>query len=64
MTERFLDFEIRRFKNFKENSENQNTEKSTSIWLNVWTEHKNFKTNLLAYEAKQLDENKHMAFDA
>ena len=48
----------------KENSENQNTEKSTSIWLNVWTEHKNFKTNLLAYETKQLDENKHMAFDA
>ena len=40
----------------KENSENQNTEKSTSTWLNVWTswaENKNFKTNLLAYEAKQ-----------
>ena len=50
----------------KENSENQNTEKSTSTWLNVWTswaENKNFKTNLLAYEAKQLDENKHMALD-
>ena len=24
---------------------------------------KNFKTNLLAYEAKQLDQNKHMALD-
>ena len=50
----------------KENSENQNTEKSTSSWLNVWTswaENKNFKTNLLAYEAKQLYENKHMALD-
>jgi len=50
----------------KENSENQNTEKSTSTWLNVWTnwaEDKNFETNLLAYEAKQLDENKHMALD-
>ena len=50
----------------KENSENQNSEKSTSTWLNVWTswaENKNFKTNLLAYEAKQLDENKHIAFD-
>ena len=50
----------------KENSENQNTEKRTSTWLNVWTscaENKNFKTNLLAYEAKQLDENKHMALD-
>ena len=50
----------------KENSENQNTEKSTSTWLNVWTswaENKNFETNLLAYEAKQLDENKHMALD-
>ena len=48
----------------KENSENQNTEKSTSTWLNVWTswaKNKNFKTNLLAFEAKQLDENKHMA---
>ena len=50
----------------KENSENQNTEKSASTWLNIWTswaEKKNFKTNLLAYEAKQLDENKHMALD-
>ena len=50
----------------KENSENQNTEKSTLTWLNVWiswAENKNFKTNLLAYEAKQLNENKHMALD-
>ena len=50
----------------KENSENQNTEKSTSTWLNVrtsWAENKNFKTNLLADEAKQLDKNKHMALD-
>ena len=57
MAERFLDFEL------KENSENQNTEKSTSTRLNVWTswaEKKNFETNLLAYyKAKQL-ENKHM----
>jgi len=50
----------------KENSENQNTGKSTSTWLNVWTswaENNNFKTNLLAYEAKQLNENKHMVLD-
>ena len=50
----------------KENSENQNNEKSTSTWLNVWSswaENKNFKTNLLAYEARQLDKNKHMALD-
>ena len=48
----------------KEKSENKNTEKSTSTWLNVWTrENNNFETNLLAYEAKQLDENKHMAVD-
>jgi len=50
----------------KENSENQNTKKSISTWLNVWTswaKNKNFKTNLLAYEAKQLDENKHTALD-
>ena len=43
----------------KENSENQNTEKITSTWLNVWTswtENKNFKTDLLVYEAKELDE--------
>ena len=55
-----------------ENLENQNTEKSTSTWLNVWTSwktktskptNKDFKTNLLAYEAKQLDEKKHMALD-
>ena len=50
----------------RENSKNQNTEKSTSTWLNVWTswaKNKNFKTNLLAYEAKQLSENKHLALD-
>jgi len=38
----------------KENPENQNTEESTSTWLNVWTswaENKIFETNLLAYEA-------------
>jgi len=50
----------------KENLENQSTEKSTLTWLNVWTswaENKNFKTNLLAFEAKQLHENKPMALD-
>ena len=50
----------------KEKSENQNTKKSTSTWLNVWTswaENKNFESNLLACEAKQLDENKQMALD-
>ena len=50
----------------KENSENQTTKKSTSTWLNVWTswaENKNFESNLLAYEAKQLNENKQMALD-
>ena len=66
MAERFsLDFEIRRFKNLKENSENQNTEKNMLTCLSVWTswaEIKNFKTNFLAY-AKQLDENKHMGLD-
>ena len=66
MAERLsLDFEIRRFKNLKENSENQNTKKSTLTWLSVWTtwaEIKKFKTNFLAY-AKQLDKNKHMGLD-
>ena len=43
----------------KQNSENQNTKKSTTTWLNVWTswaESKNFETNLLSYEGKQLHE--------
>jgi len=57
---RFLNQEIQEL---KENSENQNTEKRTSTWLNVWTswaENKNFKTNL-PYAANQLDKNKQMA---
>ena len=61
MVTQSLDFENQEIEELKESSENQNTEKSTSIWLNVWTswaENKNFKTNLLANEAKQLDENK------
>ena len=65
MVERFLDLKSGDSRT-KENSENQNTEKSTSTWLNVWTswaENKNFETNLLAYEAKQLAENKHKALD-
>ena len=60
---RFLNREIQEL---KENSENQNAEKSTPKWLNVWTswtENENFKTNLLAFEAKQCNENKHMALD-
>ena len=64
MVEIFPDVEIQEIQEVKENSENQNTKKSTSIWLNVWTswiENKNFETNLLAYEATQLDKNKQMA---
>ena len=64
MTERFLDFEIQEIQELKENLENRNSRKSASTWLNVWTswaENKNFETNLLAYEANQLDENKQMA---
>ena len=37
---RFLNQEIQEL---KENSENQNTEKSTSTWLNVWTKNMNLK---------------------
>jgi len=53
--------EISRFwkiQEIKENSENQNI-KRTSTWLNIWTswaENKNFGTNLMGYEAKQIDE--------
>ena len=59
MAERFPDFQVEEIQELKDNSENQNTKKSTSTWLNVWTswaESKNFETNLLSYEAKQLDE--------
>ena len=44
----------------KENSEKQTTKESAWTWLNVWTswaEIKTFETNLLADQAKQLDEN-------
>ena len=59
MAERFPDFQVEEIQELKENSENQNTKKSTSTWLHVWTswaESKNFETNLLSCEAKQLDE--------
>ena len=49
---------IQESQELKENTENQNTKKSTSTRLHVWTswaENKNFETNLLVYEAKQLD---------
>ena len=63
MAQRFPDFEIQEIQlRTKEDSENQNTNRNTSTWLNVWTswaETKNFETNLLADEAKQLDENEH-----
>ena len=36
MAERFPDFEIQESQELKENSEKQNTKKSTSTWLNVW----------------------------
>ena len=65
MAERFR-FWNQEIQELNENSENQKTEKSTSTWLNVWiswAENKNLKTNLLADEAKQLDQNKHMALD-
>ena len=63
MAERFWNQEIQEL---KENLENQNTEKSTLTWPTVWTswaENENFKTKLLIYELKQLDENRHMALD-
>ena len=59
MAERFPDFQVGEIQELRENSENQNTKKSTSTWLNVWTswsESKNFENNLLSYEPKQLDE--------
>ena len=59
MAERFPDFQVEEIQELKQNSENQNKKKSTTTWLNVWTswaESKNFETNLLSYEGKQLDE--------
>ena len=66
MAERFPDFQVEEIQELKENSENQNTKKSTSTWLNVWTswaESKNFETNLVSNEAKQLDETLQKFFD-
>ena len=59
MAKRFPNFQVEEIQERKQNSENQNTKKSTTTWLNVWTswaESKNFETNLLSYEGKQLDE--------
>ena len=56
MVERYPDFQIQEIQELKQNSENQNTKKSTTTWLNVWAERKNFESNLLSYEGKQVDE--------
>ena len=59
MAERFPDFQVEEIQELKQNSENQSAKKSATTWLNVWTswaESKNFETNLLSYESKQLDE--------
>ena len=56
MAERFPDFQVQEIQELRQNSENQNTKKSTTTWLNVWAESKNFETNLLSYEGKQVDE--------
>ena len=59
MAERFPEFDAHEIQELKENSVNQNTQKSTKTWLTVWTswaESKQFQSNLLSYEAKQLDE--------
>ena len=67
MAERFPDFKVEEIQELKENSENPNTKKSTSTWLNVWTswaESQNFETNLLSNEAKHskyASQNKQMA---
>ena len=37
MAERFPDFQVEEIQELKENSENQNTKKNTSTWLNIWT---------------------------
>ena len=44
------------------NLENQNTSTRLNVWTS-WAENKVFKTNLLAYEAKQLNEKKHIVLD-
>lgn len=49
MAERFPDFTIQEIQQLKENSQNQNTKKSTLTWLNAWTswaKNKIFETNL------------------
>ena len=64
MAERFPDLQVEEIQELKENSESQNTKKSTSTWLIVWTsraESKNFETNLLSYEADDVTKNSHIA---
>ena len=65
MAERFPDFEIQEIQELKENLENQNAKKSTLTWPMsgpAWPKTRTSpKTNVLPYEAKQLDENKQMA---
>ena len=65
MAERFPDFGIQEIQELK-NSENQNTKKTTSTWLMSGPAKPKTRTlkpinYLLAYEAKQHDENKQMA---
>ena len=62
MTERFPDFEVQEFQEppLKKFTKPKYKE-STSTWINFrtrWAEKKIFETDLLAREAKQLDENK------
>ena len=61
MAERFPDFEIQEIQELDENSEDQNTKKSISTWLNFWTtwaKKEIFHTNLNAFKVRQLHENK------
>jgi len=59
--ETFPDFELQDIQELEENSENHNTKKGTSTWLNVWTSWSKkeiFQINLPAFKVRQLDENK------
>ena len=67
MVERFPNSQIQEIQELKENSETKILRKAHrlgSMSEPAGTENKNFETDLLAYEAKPLDENNRMAAHA
>ena len=59
MADRFPDCDAKELQQFKDKAENSNTKKSTKTCLTVWTtwaEEKGYSSDIVSYEAKELDE--------